>query len=299
MAKTTTRSSVRHPAVIVTCLIIVFLSGYLLLARGTDPRQQDIDTLRQQVVDLTAKSLPSVIQDWRRSTAYVECYWADPATGEVSYKQSGSGLLLMVDTLSASGKRRYSIPNVVTNLHVIHSAVYGAAQECDIGFPDNRGVFYTTAKATDTNGNSAMVFNYDREHDVAYLLGLTEMGGVPPVSLESRAKTGSFACAGEPSIGDPLVILGYPSYGTGAERYIAANSNLEVTATEGIVSGRDDVYYTTSAKLEHGNSGGLAIDMTNDCYLGIPTAAVSGETESLGRIFPASYVVKWLRNYSQ
>ncbi len=310
------KSNFSHPAVIVTVLILIFVGGYFLLNKNQNPSQSEIDALKTEVENLknsktttnntkpsvsqaTSKSLTTIIKEWRKSTAYVECYWTNPNTGLAYYKQSGSGLLVMVDTVGYVSRKQVSITNVVTNLHVINSALYGTAQECDVGFPDNQGVFYSTATATNTNGNQTMVFNYDKEHDVAYLLALTEKGGTPPISLEGRAKTGSFACTSEPSIGDPLVILGYPSYGTGAEKYISANSNLEITATEGIISGRDDVYYTTSAKIEHGNSGGLAIDKTSDCYLGIPTAAVAGQIESLGRIFPASYIVKWLTDYAK
>jgi len=309
------KNNFTHPAVIITVLILIFIGGCFLLNKTQNPEQSEVDSLKKQITDLensqtktnstepstnpsASKPLTEIIKEWRNSTAYVECYWINPNTGLAYYKQSGSGLLLMVSSPVYNTQRKKPIPNVVTNLHVINSAQYGTAQECDIGFPDNQGVFYSTAAASDANGNQTMVFNYDKDHDVAYLLGLQENGGVPPISLEDRAKTGSFACTSDPDIGDPLVILGYPSYGTGAEKYISANSDLEITATEGIVSGKDDIYYTTSAKIEHGNSGGLAIDETNDCYLGIPTAAVTGEIESLGRIFPASYIVKWLSDYA-
>ena len=39
----------------------------------------------------------------------------------------------------------------------------------------------------------------------------------------------------------------------------------------------------TSAKIDHGNSGGLAVDR-NGCFMGIPSAANKGEFESLGII---------------
>jgi hypothetical protein len=316
MEPKSTKNNFTHPSVIIAVLVLMFVGGYFLLSKNQNPSQSEIDALKTEVKNLknsqtqtsnvkpssnspASKSLTKIIQEWRKSTAYVECYWTNPNTGLAYYKQSGSGLLVMVDTVGYVSRKQVSIPNVVTNLHVINSDTYGIAQECDVGFPDNQGVFYSTATATNTSGNQTMIFNYDKEHDVAYLLALTEKGGTPPISLEGRAKTGSFACTSEPSIGDPLVILGYPSYGTGAEKYISANSNLEITATEGIISGKDDIYYTTSAKIEHGNSGGLAIDKTNDCYLGIPTAAVAGQIESLGRIFPASYIVKWLSDYAK
>lgn len=73
-------------------------------------------------------------------------------------------------------------------------------------------------------------------------------------------------------LGDKLVVAGYPAIG-----------GFSITLTEGIISGFDDDYIKTSAKLEHGNSGGAAFHYTG-CYIGVPTEVVAGELESLGRI---------------
>lgn len=92
------------------------------------------------------------------------------------------------------------------------------------------------------------------------------ISGIPPAQH----------CAGKPEIGDGVVILGYPTIG-GEE---------SVTATEGIISGFDGKFYTTSAKIEKGNSGGAAIDVKRDCLLGLPTLVIAGRIESLARILP-------------
>lgn len=85
-------------------------------------------------------------------------------------------------------------------------------------------------------------------------------------------------CTVKPDIGDRVIILGYP--GIGAKE--------SITATEGIISGFDEEYYTTSAKIDKGNSGGAAIDVERNCFLGIPTLVFAGRIESLARILPAS-----------
>jgi len=41
----------------------------------------------------------------------------------------------------------------------------------------------------------------------------------------------------------------------------------------------DGNYYVTSAKIDHGNSGGTAILVNNDCYIGIPSASVVGSVD--------------------
>lgn len=81
-------------------------------------------------------------------------------------------------------------------------------------------------------------------------------------------------CTERSVIGDKVLILGYPGIG----------SKESVTATEGIISGFDGDHYITSAKIERGNSGGAAIDIKNDCFLGIPTLVYTGRVESLARI---------------
>ena len=88
-------------------------------------------------------------------------------------------------------------------------------------------------------------------------------------------------CTDNINIGDKIVVLGYPAIGTEGG----------ITVTDGIVSGFEGDYYVTSAKIEHGNSGGAAILVKDDCYLGIPTWADSGTVESLARILKGSIVV--------
>jgi S1-C subfamily serine protease len=75
--------------------------------------------------------------------------------------------------------------------------------------------------------------------------------------------------------------LGYPFIGT----------SDNVTVTSGVISGIEQDYYVTDAKIDHGNSGGAAILTKNDCWLGIPSAAAVGSIESLGRILKASLVL--------
>lgn len=78
----------------------------------------------------------------------------------------------------------------------------------------------------------------------------------------------------KPVLGDEIVVLGYPAVG----------SRNDVTVTRGIISGFDRNYFISDAKLNHGNSGGLAISVKNNCYFGIPTKTDDTDIEALGRI---------------
>ncbi|KKS24033.1 MAG: hypothetical protein UU82_C0013G0001, partial [Candidatus Nomurabacteria bacterium GW2011_GWC2_41_8] len=67
-----------------------------------------------------------------------------------------------------------------------------------------------------------------------------------------------------------------------------------LTVTDGIVSGVETDnngvhYYKTSAKIDHGNSGGIAIE-DSGCVIGIPTFVQQGELESIGRILDLKYI---------
>jgi S1-C subfamily serine protease len=95
-------------------------------------------------------------------------------------------------------------------------------------------------------------------------------------TLPASLKNTLVACSAKPNIGDKVVILGYPAVGSASS----------ITATEGIISGFDEGYYITSAKIEQGNSGGAAILAKQNCFAGIPTLVVRGRLEALARILP-------------
>ncbi|MEK7654415.1 MAG: serine protease [Patescibacteria group bacterium] len=95
----------------------------------------------------------------------------------------------------------------------------------------------------------------------------------------------SYCQSSEIKIGDRITLLGYPAFGGNT-----------LTITDGIISGTIQTKYgpryKTSAKIDLGNSGGLAIDNNNRCVIGIPTwtkfggelGEALGTGESLGQI---------------
>lgn len=85
------------------------------------------------------------------------------------------------------------------------------------------------------------------------------------------------------SLGDNLRTYGFP--------WEAAHGNLIVT--EGLISGINRAlgFYVTSAKIDHGNSGGAAVNTSKNCFLGIPTQ-VRGDAESYGQILNIDELVQ-------
>jgi hypothetical protein len=87
-------------------------------------------------------------------------------------------------------------------------------------------------------------------------------------------------------LGDSVKVYGYP----------VTSGGYNLTITTGIISSfADDGNILTSAQIDSGNSGGLAVDQ-NGCWLGIPSAVVSGNYQNLGVIIPGNIVSFFLNN---
>ncbi len=270
-------------------------------ANCSTPVRPTVTTFNQNSLQSTSNTpdLPTIVSSWSKRTAYIECYWGQLNSNTLTYTQtvSGSGYLMLDNGTKLT---------LVTNKHMVYDQNYGLATECDFAFPDDKLATYfvsTIDRPSYSIGNYVFqeipiegnISAPSNGADVAFISGMVQRGAQyykPAISLEDRAKSGNHKCDANPPTGSAVAILGYPSYGTGAGQIFKLYSKIEPTVTEGIISGTDGTYLTTSAKIEHGNSGGLAIDEKNNCYIGIPTASITGEIESLGRILPASLIFK-------
>jgi S1-C subfamily serine protease len=199
-------------------------------------------------------SLANIVKEWRPIIANVKCGF-DGGT------QRGSGTLMREDG------QLY----ILTNKHVVFNKGK-LPYECTIQFPGRTAQTVATADKT--------IIIEDSKVDVATIrLDKPNATIVDLVSKHLITKAPGFAlCQQSPALGEDVIILGYPAIG-GSE---------DITATEGIIAGFDGNHYVTSAKVERGNSGGAAIHLRQNCYLGIPTFVQSGQIESLARILKAS-----------
>ena len=97
-------------------------------------------------------------------------------------------------------------------------------------------------------------------------------------------------------VGSSVVIIGYPAFGEQAVEYggIKATQSNQIV-TNGIISGQDTIVssnigtmpypnYFVSAKVDSGNSGGMAFSKDNNglCVLGVPTWLSIGNYETQG-----------------
>lgn len=237
-------------------------------------QQEDLNNINNKITELENKK-PQIIyktiedttpkerttneitKEWSPQVAYVYCEW-NYSNGTLYAAGSGSGFL----TIYKDG----SI-NVMTNKHVILDRDKYTPTFCSVSFLN--GEKYTTQW---DNKNFGISENYD--------IASITLSGLS-YYLTNLTKRGGFYCSNEPEIGDKVVVLGYPGIG----------SSKGITVTEGIISGIESYYYVTSAKIDHGNSGGIAVSVKNDCIIGIPSASVAGSIESLGRILSSKAIL--------
>ncbi|MFH0846277.1 MAG: serine protease [Patescibacteria group bacterium] len=212
--------------------------------------------LEQKVSEVEGGNATNIINQWGSYVVYVECDFSNTETGEVTSISNGSGLLTQESNLSVL---------VLTNKHVV-SESEKITKECRVVFPkDNLFI----------RSSEVLVVNDDLDW------GIIRIDLEDPF-LDKLMETPPYICSKQPELGDKVVILGYPTIG----------DEYNVTATEGIISGFDNNYFITSAKVEQGNSGGAAISLKNNCYLGTPTFSKKGELESLARILDVSVLMK-------
>ena len=211
--------------------------------------QNKISALEEKISQTKTYSLSSIISNWRPLIANVECQFRYSDTGRLYQKSSGSGIAIKFENTPSA---------ILTNKHVLTDSNGYGADSC-------------SAKLLDSNEtlSSSDIRSSAKEYDLGYIY-------INNPSDYFKNLTSSFPslCSQKPSLGDEIVVLGYPSIG----------SKNGLTATEGIVSGFDGNYFITSAKVEQGNSGGAAILLKDNCLLGIPTFVTLGKVESLARI---------------
>lgn len=86
-----------------------------------------------------------------------------------------------------------------------------------------------------------------------------------------------------PKLGDPIRIFGYPQ----------TSGGFYLTITDGVVSSfSSDGSILTSAKIDSGNSGGLAVDQKG-CMVGVPVAVTEGVYQNLGVIISTDLILEF------
>lgn len=209
-----------------------------------------IEKLQTDLESSRVPNLSDIISYWNARVAKVSCSF-NLQNGE--RRTEGSAVLFP--------KTKDNSIGVASSRHIFEEQNNEELISCQIKFPSDSKVYNIEKNYIEFNSNP----NTDS--------ALVKINSPSPTII-SLLGQGSPLCTNPPQIGDSIVILGYPSVG----------SKNSVTATEGIISGIEENYYVTSAKVERGNSGGAAILAKQNCYLGIPTFTTRGVVESFARI---------------
>ncbi len=234
-------------------------------------RDEEIRSLKAQVLSLQNKKdetpipvkqntdssndVSDIVKEWSPRVAHVECSWLD-MNKKVYANASGSATIAKFNGLGV---------RAVTSKHLFFNSRGISPDECKVELLSGNSY-----KVIVSNSNIIL----DKNQDFAYMVLPQD------TTLLNLTKEKIRTCQ-KVEVGDSLLVLGYPKIG----------AKTGLTVTEGIVSGIEEVYYITSAKIDKGNSGGAAFLVDDDCYLGIPTAAIVGTIESLGQILKASFVI--------
>ncbi|KKU19407.1 MAG: Peptidase domain protein [Candidatus Nomurabacteria bacterium GW2011_GWA1_46_11] len=226
--------------------------------------QEALDSFQGSVSASDTSAAGNIINRYAPSVVRLVCV----ENTQTEDLQQGSGMLFEGDVFG-DGSPYY----VQTNLHVIETNEEGFSQCVIAVYPDpDNSEDYIVYKS---KGHAL----FRKGVDLAYLKPL-EVDGNKKAGLLSdlslyALKDSTVPICSSVSIGNHISVLGYP--GIGGE---------SLTVTDGIVSGFEfrsgERYVKTSAKIDQGNSGGIAI-MDSGCIVGIPTY-VKTQIESLGRI---------------
>jgi len=138
----------------------------------------------------------------------------------------------------------------------------------------------------------AEVREFDEQRDLA-LLQITKGFYGQPLPEGYKFPSIAFGDPEKLAIGDPLLLVGYPSTGT-------LGSLVTLHVTRGIVAGFDHaapgMVLKTDAGITGGNSGGAALDQ-NGLLVGIPTLMVEMSSGQAGYVHPWTWMPESWRKH--
>lgn len=174
---------------------------------------------------------------------------------------------------------------VLTNYHVIKDA-----EKCVISITNSANEVIGVFNA----GSSIYTFNKDTDQAVLSMSTPLSSNNVPVANYNYSLST-LRKCPNNFPVGSPVVIVGFPAYAkrdaTVSVPNVGTVHAIYRTTTNGIISGYDsstsgNPNYFVSAKIDNGNSGGIALakDAGGLCSLGLPTWLSVGNYETQGLV---------------
>ena len=197
-----------------------------------------------------------------------------PSTESDEESSGGSGTIIDEDGLILTNS--HIIPQDEQYLHVDETGCFVVLPDPATGQP---GDVYLANPIVLPGVSDTYDLAYMSVYAAYYDTDTGEYAGVYPRKFPTFDDT--TRCRNENvQLGEPVRIFGYP----------AISGGYSLTITDGVVSSfPGDGLIITSAKISHGNSGGLAVDRYG-CMIGVPSLVSSDEAESLGVIYSMDLV---------
>jgi hypothetical protein len=201
------------------------------------------------------KSLSDIVNEWKPRIGYLSCRWTTKdSSGNIipNFSKQGSGTVIRSKDGTTIG--------ILTNRHVVDDGNGNIPNNgCDFITPDNNLTFLW-------RDNSSIQYASNGSDGAFIVMATNDPSRIINYSYFNNVAIKNKWCdtyyPNGASLGDDVAILGYPSIGA---------SEMNIKVTKGIISEVDNDYFLTDAKIEEGNSGGTAILLKDDCFLGIPT----------------------------
>jgi S1-C subfamily serine protease len=257
---------------------ILILSGIIILliiisaSSSSSTNNSNTQSTSQAVQNESQSNIATTPNQDKIASSVVNIMCSD---GTDDGSAGGSGTIMDTDGL------------ILTNAHIIpHSSSGNISQvACVVTLPDAQGkvkeIYY---------GQPILIPKLSLEYDLAFIEindSYTDNDGVTwgtyPNVFPSFLDT---VCENDnPSLGESVRVFGYPAISGGG---------YYLTITDGVVSSLpNDGTIVTSAKISHGNSGGIAVD-ENGCFIGIPAMFDSDEAGSLGILISNNTIVEFM-----
>jgi len=234
-------------------------------------------------------SSPTVSQTYNQNTYTTAA--SKKSSSQVSQAQIAASVVNILcddgDTGSGgSGTIMSSDGLILTNAHIIPQDIdeNPTVTKCLVTLPDNQGkikeIYY---------GKPVIIPYLSSRYDLAFVNIDEEYIGKNGQSYGTypNAFPGflDYGCENDnPTLGEQVRVFGYPAISAGG---------YYLTITDGLVSSLpNDGTIFTSAKIDHGSSGGLAVDK-NGCMIGIPSMISGDANESLGVLISNDIVLEF------
>lgn len=202
-----------------------------------------ISTTTEVTVPKENYKLEDVIKAWRPYVVRVTCITLDSQGNKKSYSD-GSGFL-------SKGVTKAVI--VLTNKHVLYTTNGASSDYCDVYFPESKEV--VKVEKTDRSFSS-------KGYDMAALT-IKQPSEYVSNLIKNNQITGKDCKTTNPESTDDIVIMGYP----------IGKPKDDISYSQGKIVGYNERFFISTATMVSGYSGGVAVSLKDNCYLGIPTYA--------------------------